>query len=344
MNLTVDRSAEPVAATGLPRPTHRLRRTRRTEALRALVRETRVHPRSLVAPIFVTPGRGRREPVASMPGVERVTPDESVTDARSLAALGIGGVILFGLPADKDALGSGGWIRDGIVQESLRRLRDADLELVLIADTCLCEYTDHGHCGPVLPDGRVDNDATIELFARTAVAQAEAGADVVAPSGMMDGQVAAIREGLDAAGARDTAILAYAAKTASAFYGPFREAAGSSPAFGDRRGYQMDPANGREAMHEMDIDIAEGADMLLVKPALASLDILAAARARFDVPIGAYHVSGEYVAIEAAAERGWLDRRRAHTEATTAILRAGAGFVITYAAADLATWAREALG
>jgi porphobilinogen synthase len=327
---------------GLPTPTHRLRRIRRTEALRAFVRETRIHPRQLVAPLFVFPGRGLRAPVGSMPGVERVTPDEAERDARRLAALGIGGLILFGLPAEKDPIGTGGWIADGIVQETLRRLRDADLDLALIADTCLCEYTDHGHCGPLLADGRVDNDATIELYARTAVSQAEAGADIVAPSGMQDGQVAAIRAGLDAAGATDTAILAYAAKTASAFYGPFRDAAGSAPAFGDRRGYQMDPGNGRESMLEMQIDVDEGADMLLVKPAMPSLDILAAARARFDVPIGAYQVSGEFAAIEAAAERGWLDRRRALTESVTSILRAGAGFVITYAAADLATWAREA--
>jgi porphobilinogen synthase len=347
MSLTADRTASvehapvdhaPVA----PDPAHRLRRTRRTETLRSFVRETRIHPRQLVAPLFVFPGHGRREPVGSMPGVERVTPDQAVEDARRLAALGIGGLILFGLPAEKDPVGSGGWIPDGIVQETLRRLRDADLDLVLIADTCLCEYTDHGHCGPLLADGRVDNDATIELYARTAVSQAEAGADIVAPSGMQDGQVAAIRRGLDGDGHKDTAILAYAAKTASAFYGPFRDAAGSTPAFGDRRGYQMDPANGRESMREMAIDLDEGADMLLVKPALPSLDILAAARQRFDVPIGAYQVSGEFATIEAAARNGWIDRRRALTETTTAILRAGAGFVITYAAADLAAWAGEA--
>jgi porphobilinogen synthase len=341
MSLVQDLPASAPAG-DVPTPTIRPRRTRRTEALRALVRETRLHPRQLVAPLFVFPGQDLREPVGSMPGVERVTPDEALRDARALEALGIGGLILFGLPADKDAVGTGGWIRDGIVQETLRRLRDADLDLVLIADTCLCEYTDHGHCGPLLADGRVDNDATIELYARTAASQAEAGADIVAPSGMMDGQVAAIRRGLDQSGAHDAAILAYAAKTASAFYGPFRDAAGSTPAFGDRRGYQMDPANARESMREMAIDVAEGADMLLVKPALPSLDILAAARARFDVPIGAYQVSGEFASIEAAAQRGWLDRRRALTESTTAILRAGAGFVITYAAADLAAWTREA--
>ena len=351
MSLTVDRpmpaippagTVAPASAVATTDPAHRLRRTRRTETLRAFVRETRIHPRQLVAPLFVMPGQGTREPVGSMPGVERVTPDEALDDARALEALGVGGVILFGLPAAKDAIGTGGWIADGIVQETLRRFRDADLDLVLIADTCLCEYTDHGHCGPLLDDGRVDNDAAIELYARTAAIQAAAGADIVAPSGMMDGQVATIRRGLDADGHHDVAIMAYAAKTASAFYGPFRDAAGSTPSFGDRRGYQMDPANGRESMREMQVDIDEGADMLLVKPALPSLDILAAARARFDVPIGAYQVSGEYASIEAAARNGWLDRRRALTESTTAILRAGAGFVITYAAADLATWAREA--
>jgi porphobilinogen synthase len=343
MSLAVDRLATASRdAASAPPPAHRLRRTRRSEALRAFVRETRIHPRQLVAPLFVQPGTGTREPVGSMPGVERVTPDEALRDARALEALGVGGVILFGLPAAKDAIGTGGWVADGIVQETLRRFRDADLDLVLIADTCLCEYTDHGHCGPLMADGRVDNDATIDLYARTAASQAAAGADIVAPSGMMDGQVAAIRAGLDAAGQPDVAILAYAAKTASAFYGPFRDAAGSTPSFGDRRGYQMDPANARESMREMQVDVDEGADMLLVKPALPSLDIVAAARERFDVPIGAYQVSGEYASIEAAARNGWLDRRRALTESTTAILRAGAGFVITYAAADLATWAREA--
>jgi porphobilinogen synthase len=341
MSLAPDRPA--TAAPVLPDPAHRLRRTRRTETLRAFVRETRIHPRQLVAPLFVYPGREGRQPVGSMPGVERVTPDEALIDARKLADLGVGGVILFGLPAEKDAIGTGGWIEDGIVQQTLLRLRDADLDLVLIADTCLCEYTDHGHCGPLLADGRVDNDATIELLGRTAASQAAAGADIVAPSAMMDGQVGAIRRALDADGHHDTAILAYAAKTASAFYGPFRDAAGSTPSFGDRRGYQMDPANARESMREIEHDLAEGADMILVKPAMPSLDILAAARARYDVPIGAYQVSGEFAAIEAAAQRGWLDRRRALTESTTSILRAGAGFVITYAAADLAAWAREAM-
>jgi len=331
------------ATTSIPTPAagHRLRRTRRTPALRALVRETRLHPAMLVAPLFVVPGRAGRTPISSLAGQFRLTPDEAVREARSLAALGVGGVIVFGLPAAKDALGTGAWIADGIVQETVRALREADLDLVVMADTCLCEYTDHGHCGPLLRDGRVDNDATIRLLAETAVSQAEAGADVVAPSAMMDGQVAAIRAGLDGAGHHEVPILAYAAKTASAYYGPFREAADSAPAFGDRRGYQMDPANAREALREMTADVAEGADMLLVKPAMPSLDILARARERFELPIGAYQVSGEHAQIAAAAERGWIDGRRTQLEALTSIVRAGASFVITYAAADVATWLAE---
>jgi porphobilinogen synthase len=324
-----------------PDPAHRLRRLRRTAPLRALVRETRVHPRQLVAPLFVQPGREIRSPISSLPGVSRLSPDEAVIEARHLAGLGVGAVILFGLPATKDPIGSGAWVDDGIVQETLGRIRDAGLDLVLVADTCLCEYTDHGHCGPVDRDGTVINDEAIARLAETAASQARAGADVVAPSAMMDGQVAAIRAGLDASGFTDTPILAYAAKTASAYYGPFREAADSAPAFGDRRGYQMDPANRREAMREMTVDLDEGADLLLVKPAMPSLDILAAARERFEVPIGAYQVSGEYAQIEAAARLGWIDRRRTHLEAATSIVRAGATFVITYAAADLAAWLRE---
>jgi porphobilinogen synthase len=275
--------------------------------------------------------------------VARLSPDEAIDEARRLADLGIGGMILFGLPASKDSEGSGAWIEDGIVQEALRALRATAPNLVLLADTCLCEYTDHGHCGPLLPDGAVDNDAAITALGRVAVSQAAAGADVIAPSAMMDGQVAAIRAALDGAGFEDTPILSYAAKTASAFYGPFREAADSAPAFGDRRGYQMDPANAREAMREMEIDVAEGADALLVKPALPSLDILAAARAAFDLPLAAYQVSGEYAQIEAAARLGWIDRKRTHVEAATSIVRAGADMVLTYAAADLATWIHEGL-
>ena len=297
----------------------------------------------LVAPLFVRPGSRVREPVASMPGVERLSADLAAEEAVRLAGLGVGGVILFGLPETKDALGSGASDDDGIVQDAFRRIRALELPLATIADTCLCEYTDHGHCGPLAHDGSVDNDAALERLAEVAVSQARAGADIVAPSAMMDGQVAAIRAALDDEGFGQTAILAYASKHASAFYGPFREAADSAPAFGDRRGYQMDPANGREALREMELDVTEGADILLVKPALPALDLLAAARARFDVPIAAYQVSGEFAMIAAAAGRGWLDGRRAMTEAVTAIVRAGAGIVITYAAADLATWLREEL-
>jgi porphobilinogen synthase len=335
------RLAAATAAAGVPTPSRRLRRLRRTPALRALVRETRLDPAMLVAPIFVRPGRGIREPIAALPGVARLSPDEAAAEAQLLAELGVGGIILFGLPGEKDPEGTGAWVEDGIVQEASRRIRALDLASVLIADTCLCEYTDHGHCGPIVRDGRVDNDATIERLAMTAVSQARAGADIVAPSAMMDGQVAAIRHALDASGQQDTAIMAYASKTASAFYGPFREAADSAPAFGDRRGYQMDPANGREALHEMRLDVDEGADLLLVKPALPCLDLVAAARATFDVPVAAYQVSGEYAMVQAAAERGWIDGRRVMTEAVTSIVRAGAGIVITYAAADIARWIAE---
>ena len=337
--MTLEIEAPPSAsAASLP---VRLRRLRRTPALRALVREIRLHPSMLVAPLFVQPGTGRRDAIGSMPGQARLSADLAAEEATRLAELGVGGVILFGLPASKDALGSEASDDDGIVQDAFRRIRALELPLATIADTCLCEYTDHGHCGPLAADGSVDNDAALVRLAETAVAQARAGADIVAPSAMMDGQVGAIRSALDAEGFGQTAIMAYASKHASAFYGPFREAADSAPAFGDRRGYQMDPVNGREALREMELDVAEGADILLVKPALPGLDVVAAARARFDVPIAAYQVSGEFAMIAAAAERGWLDGRRAMTEAVTAIVRAGAGIVITYAAADLATWLRE---
>jgi porphobilinogen synthase len=338
--MTLDTRPAPAGA-ALTTPSIRPRRLRRSPALRALVRETRLDPSMLVAPLFVRPGRGVREPIGSMPGVARLSPDEAAAEAGRLAALGVGGVILFGLPVTKDAFGSHASIDDGIVQETFGRIRALDLPLVTIADTCLCEYTDHGHCGPLAADGSVDNDLALVRLAETAVSQARAGADMVAPSAMMDGQVAAIRSALDAAGFTDTSIMAYAAKHASAFYGPFREAADSAPAFGDRRTYQMDPANGREAMREMALDVDEGADILLVKPALPGLDLIAAARDRFDLPIAAYQVSGEYAMLKAAAERGWLDGRRAMTEAVGAMVRAGAGIVITYAAADLAGWLRE---
>jgi porphobilinogen synthase len=329
------------AAGTVPTPTARPRRLRRTPALRALVRETRLHPSMLVAPLFVRPGQAIREPISSMPGVARLSPDEAAAEAARLAELGVGGVIVFGLPEAKDPVGSEASIDGGIVQDVCRRIRALDLPLVSIADTCLCEYTDHGHCGPLAADGSVDNDAALVRLAETAVSQGRAGADIVAPSAMMDGQVAAIRSALDAAGLSETAIMAYAAKHASAFYGPFREAADSAPSFGDRRTYQMDPANGREAMREIALDVAEGADLLLVKPALPGLDLIAAARERFDLPIAAYQVSGEYAMLMAATERGWLDGRRAMTEAITAMVRAGAGIVITYAAAELAGWLRD---
>ena len=322
----------------IPAPVRRGRRLRRTPSLRALVRETRLDPAMLVAPIFVRRGTGVREPVSSLPGVARLSPDTAIAAIEQLVALGVGGVLLFGLPESKDGDGSGAWSDDGAVQETLRGIRHHDLPIVAIADTCLCEYTDHGHCGPVGEDGSVVNDAALQRLARTAVSQAQAGADIVAPSAMMDGQVAAIRAALDAAGHHETAIMAYAAKTASAFYGPFREAAGSTPAFGDRRGYQMDPANGREALGELRQDVAEGADLLLVKPGLPCLDHIAAARAAFDLPIAAYQVSGEYAMIAAAAERGWVDGRRVLTESVTSIVRAGADIVITYGAGDLARW------
>ena len=342
--MTLDLDARPGVGTGVSPSSPlamRLRRLRRTAALRALVRETRLHPAMLVAPIFVRPGVGVRESIGSMPGVARLSPDAAADEASRLADLGVGGVLLFGLPAAKDPIGTEASADDGIVQEAFRRIRALELPIVTIADTCLCEYTDHGHCGPLAADGSVDNDAALVRLAEIAVTQARAGADIVAPSAMIDGQVGAIRAALDEAGFEQTPIMAYASKHASAFYGPFREAADSAPAFGDRRGYQMDPANGREALREMELDVAEGADMLLVKPALPGLDLVAAARARFDLPVAAYQVSGEFAMIAAAAERGWLDGRRAMTEAVTAIVRAGAGIVITYAAADLATWLRE---
>ena len=319
----------------------RQRRLRRTTAIRDLVRETHIRASMLIAPMFVCPGSGIRQPIIALPGMAHMSPDVATEEAAALAELGVGGVLLFGLPRMKDPVGTEASDDNGVVQDALRRIRALDLPLVSIADTCLCEYTDHGHCGPLDPVGSVDNDRALERLSATAVSQARAGADIVAPSAMMDGQVGAIRAALDAEGFAQTAIMAYAAKHASAFYGPFREAAGSAPAFGDRRGYQMDAANGREAMREMAADVAEGADILLVKPALPGLDLIAAARARFDVPIAAYQVSGEYAMIEAASQRGWMDRRAATLESVGAMVRAGAGIVITYAAADIAGWVRE---
>jgi porphobilinogen synthase len=315
----------------------RFRRLRRTEALRALVRETSLDPSDFVYPLFVAHGRGLREEIGSMPGQFRLSPDLLAAEAKELRSLGIGAVILFGIPRAKDGLGSEAYAPDGIVQQAIRALKEAAPELVVITDVCLCEYTDHGHCGVVV-DGEVDNDRTLPLLARMAVSHAEAGADMVAPSDMMDGRVAAIRRALDEAGYAHLPIMAYSAKAASAFYGPFREAAESAPQFGDRRGYQMDPANAREALREIEADIAEGADIVMVKPALPNLDIIARARQRFDLPIAAYNVSGEYAMVKAAGRLGWLDERRIALEVLTAIRRAGADIVITYHAKEAARW------
>jgi porphobilinogen synthase len=314
---------------------HRPRRMRRSAPLRALVREARLTPESFILPLFACPGEGVRREVPSMPGVFNLSVDETVKEATAAYEMGVRGVILFGLPERKDEMASGAYAEHGIVQQAVRALRRSIPEMVIIADTCLCEYTSHGHCG-VVREGEVLNDETLELLARTAVSQAEAGADIVAPSAMMDGQVGAIREALDGAGFEHTAILAYAVKYASGFYGPFREAADSTPAFGDRRAYQMDAANAREALREAELDYTEGADMLMVKPALSSLDILRQLRDRFDLPLAAYQVSGEYAMIKAASERGWIDEERVMLETLTSIRRAGADIIITY-------YAREAI-
>jgi porphobilinogen synthase len=321
-------------------PTVRLRRLRRSPALRDLVRETRLSPDRFVAPLFVRRGSGLREEISSLPGVFRLSPDEALAEVRELSKLGVPAVILFGIPDHKDEVGSEGWDDAAAVQETVRRLKDALPDLVVMTDVCLDEYTSHGHCG-VIRDGEVDNDATLPLLARIAVSQARAGADVVAPSDMMDGRVAAIRRTLDAEGFTGVAILAYAAKSASAFYGPFREAADSAPKFGDRRAYQMDPANRREAMREIALDLDEGADAVMVKPALAYLDVIAEARRRFDAPIAAYNVSGEYAMVKAAAANGWIDEKRIVGEILTGIVRAGADFVLTYHARDAARWIAE---
>jgi porphobilinogen synthase len=314
-------------------PVHRPRRIRQNARLRDMVREHRLTRDALVQPLFAVPGRGVRQEIGSLPGQFHLSVDRLVEEARGIAGEGVPAVLLFGIPETKDEQGSGAWEAQGIVQQATRALKRALPELQVITDLCLCEYTSHGHCGIVTRRGdtaEVDNDATLELLARTAASQAEAGADVIAPSDMMDGRVAAIRRGLDAGGYTQLPILSYAAKFASAFYGPFREAAGSAPAFGDRRGYQMDPANAREALREMELDYDEGADMLMVKPALPYLDILRGARERFDVPLAAYQVSGEYAQILAAARAGWLDLERAMLETLTAIRRAGADVILTY--------------
>jgi len=325
-------------------PIARMRRLRRTEALRSLVRETHLHPGALICPLFLVPGEGVRKPIGSMPGVFSLSIDEAIKEAAECAALGIGGLLLFGVPAKKDEQASGAWDDAGIVQTGLRALkRESSLRnLAVIADVCLCEYTSHGHCGVVTrragseDDYEIENDASVKLLAKTAASLAVAGADVIAPSDMMDGRVAAIREALDCGGFQQTPIMSYAAKFASAFYGPFREAADSAPQFGDRRSYQMDGANAREAMREIEQDVMEGADMILMKPAMPYLDVVRAAREQFDLPIGAYQVSGEYSMLQAAFERGWLERERAMMETLISIRRAGADFIVTYFAKEAA--------
>ena len=315
-------------------PTTRLRRFRRSDRLRALVRETRLELDDFVFPLFVGPAT---EPNPDLPALGRHSVEELGAEGQELERLGVRTVILFGIPEEKDAEGSGAWDEEGVVQRALRALREAAPGLVLLTDVCLCEYTSHGHCG-VIDGDEIDNDSSVELLARTAVSHAEAGADAVCPSDMMDGRVGAIRSALDDAGLEQIPIVSYAAKYASAFYGPFREAAESAPSFGDRRGYQMDPANVREALRECELDVREGADALIVKPALPNLDVIRAVRERFDLPLGAYNVSGEYAMLKAAGARGWIDERPAALESLTAIVRAGADFVVSYWTKELAAW------
>jgi len=325
-------------------PKTRMRRLRVTAGLRGLVRETELSPGRLMLPLFVVDAGSEqpsREPIASMPGVERLSVSAAVAEAGEAAALGIAAVMLFGVPAEKDEHGSGAWDEEGVVQVATRALKQAHPELLVATDVCLCEYTSHGHCGVLRADGGVDNDASVELLARTAVSHARAGADLVAPSDMMDGRVGAIREELDAEGFSETPILAYSAKFASAFYGPFREAAGSTPAFGDRRGYQLDPANGREAVREALLDVQEGADMVMVKPALAYGDLISSVKQTTGLPLAAYNVSGEYAMVKAAAAAGYLEERATVLEILTSLHRAGADIVITYHAKDAARWLTE---
>jgi porphobilinogen synthase len=316
-------------------PIHRKRRLRVSESMRRLVRETHLEPSQFVLPLFVCPGEGIRKDISSMPGNAQLSIDQLVKECEAAQALGIGGTILFGIPDTKDENASGAYADDGIVQKAVRAVKQAVPKMLVMTDVCNCEYTSHGHCGKII-DGDVDNDATLAWLAEAAVSHARAGADIVAPSDMMDGRVAAIRHSLDVHGYQKVAILAYAAKFASVFYGPFREAAESTPQFGDRRTYQMDPANGREAMHEMELDLEEGADMLMVKPAMPYLDLIRQARDRFPVPLGAYQVSGEFSMIMAAVERGWLDYERTMMESLTSIRRAGADFILTYFSRDAA--------
>jgi porphobilinogen synthase len=323
----------------MPFPIQRLRRTRRTAALRGLVRETRLSPGDFIYPIFVTVGEDVRNPVSSMPGVFQLSINQAVAEAKRVHGLGIPAVLLFGIPAEKDEAASGAYDPEGVVQLATRAIKDSVPELVVVTDVCLCEYTSHGHCGVVEKGtGEILNDVSLELLARAAASQAEAGADVVAPSDMMDGRVAAIRSELDNEGFHNTPIMAYAAKYASAFYGPFREAAESAPAFGDRRSYQMDPANAREALLEVELDVEEGADIVMVKPALPYLDVVRRVKETTNLPVAAYSVSGEYAMIKAASQNGWLDERAAVLEALTGIKRAGADIIITYHAPEVARW------
>ena len=316
-------------------PEYRPRRLRRTETFRAMIRETRLAPEQMIYPLFVLPGKGVREPVPSMPGVFRLSVDQLAAEARDCLALGVRSVLLFGLPEKKDGLGSGAYARNGIVQQAIRELKNRAPEMTVVTDVCLCEYTDHGHCG-CLAGEEVDNDATLELLAKTALSHAQAGADMVAPSDMMDGRVSEIRTALDEENFHNVPIMSYAVKYASAFYGPFRDAAECAPQFGDRRGYQMDPANSREALREATLDVDEGADILMVKPAIAYLDIIARLHDEFDLPVAAYQVSGEYAMIKAAAERGWIDGERVMAESLIAIRRAGADIILTYFAKEMA--------
>jgi porphobilinogen synthase len=322
----------------MPFPQTRMRRLRATRALRGLVRETQLSAQDLVYPMFVAHGVDRREPIGTLPGIDRLSIAHAVDEAREAAALEVPAVLLFGLPAAKDEQGSGAWDEEGIIQLATRAIKDAVPELIVVTDLCLCEYTSHGHCGVLRSDGSVDNDATLDLLARTAVSQARAGADLIAPSDMMDGRVGFIRTALDEEGYTDTPILAYSAKFASAFYGPFRDAADSTPAVGDRRGYQLDPANGNEALREARLDVEEGADILMVKPALPYLDLIRRIKDETGMPLAAYNVSGEYAMLKAAAATGALDERSAVLEALTGIRRAGADIVITYHATDAARW------
>ncbi len=321
----------------MPFPTTRLRRLRVTPGLRRMVRETVLTPDRFIYPLFIVHGEGIRRPIASMPGICQLSVDQAVVEAEQAVSLGIPAVLLFGVPAVKDAVGSENFSDDGIVQQAIRALKATHPDLVVIADLCLCEYTDHGHCG-IIREGRVDNDATLEILGRAAVTYARAGADLVAPSGMMDGMVAAIRAALDGAGFIETGILSYAVKYASAFYGPFREAAQGAPKFGDRKTHQMDPANAREALRELALDIEEGADIVMVKPALAYLDIVRRVREACELPVAAYNVSGEYAMLKAAAANGWVDEHAAVLELLTGIARAGADLIVTYHALDAARW------